>query len=85
MKIIVFEMNDELMRVRLEGRGNFDDRKDAIRFLRIFACSRILPAYFQLFQIRSPFAIRKRIDNYNEGTKPVIQAYSKLVKSVSGL
>jgi len=44
------------MRVRLEGRGNFDDRKDAIR---------------------------KRIDNYNEGTKPVIQAYSKLVKSVN--
>ena len=41
MKIIVFEMNDELMRVRLEGRGNFDDRKDAIRFLRIFSCSRI--------------------------------------------
>merc|ERR1712147_554186 len=56
VKIIVFEMNDELMRVRLEGRGNFDDRKDAIR---------------------------KRIDNYNEGTKPVIQAYSKLVKSVN--
>ena len=85
VKIIVFEMNDELMRVRLEGRGNFDDRKDAIRFLRIFACSRIWPAYFQSFQIRSPFPIRKRIDNYNEGTKPVIQAYSKLVKSVSGL
>merc|ERR1712116_122825 len=31
VKIIVFEVNDELMRVRLEGRGNFDDRKDAIR------------------------------------------------------
>ena len=41
VKIIVFEMNDELMRVRLEGRGNFDDRKDAIRFLRIFACSKL--------------------------------------------
>merc|ERR1719474_1005037 len=39
VKIIVFEMNDELM--------------------------------------------RKRLDNYNEGTKPVIQAYSKLVKSVN--
>ena len=58
MKIIVFEMKDELMRVRLEGRGNFDDRKDAIK---------------------------KRIDNYNEGTKPVIKAYSNLVKSVSGM
>ena len=57
VKIIVFEMKDELMRVRLEGRGNFDDRKDAIK---------------------------KRIDNYNEGTKPVIKAYSNLVKSVSG-
>ena len=56
MKIIVFEMKDELMRVRLEGRGNFDDRADAIK---------------------------KRIDNYNEGTKPVIKAYSNLVKSVS--
>merc|ERR1719430_754360 len=52
VKIIVFEMKDELMRVRLEGRGNFDDRKDAIK---------------------------KRIDNYNEGTKPVIKAYSNLV------
>ena len=58
VKIIVFEMKDELMRVRLEGRGNFDDRKDAIK---------------------------KRIDNYNEGTKPVIKAYSNLVKSVSGM
>ena len=57
MKIIVFEMKDELMRVRLEGRGNFDDQKEAIK---------------------------KRIDNYNEGTKPVIKAYSNLVKTVSG-
>ena len=56
VKIIVFEMKDELMRVRLEGRGNFDDQKEAIK---------------------------KRIDNYNEGTKPVIQAYSNLVKTVS--
>merc|ERR1719239_533645 len=39
VKIIVFEMKDELMR----GRGNFDDQKEAIK---------------------------KRIDNYNEGTKP---------------
>merc|ERR1719237_1254956 len=31
VQIIVFEMKDELMRVRLEGRGNFDDRKDAIK------------------------------------------------------
>merc|ERR1712037_913944 len=46
VKIIVFEMKDELMRVRLE-------------------------------------AIKKRIDNYNEGTKPVIKAYSNLVKSVN--
>ena len=58
MKIIVFEMKDELMRVRLEGRGNFDDQKEAIK---------------------------KRIDNYNEGTKPVIKAYSNLVKTVSGM
>jgi len=57
VKIIVFEMKDELMRVRLEGRGNFDDQKEAIK---------------------------KRIDNYNEGTKPVIKAYSNLVKTVSG-
>ena len=42
--------------MRLEGRGNFDDQKEAIK---------------------------KRIDNYNEGTKPVIQAYSKLVQTVS--
>merc|ERR1712210_390079 len=28
-------------------------------------------------------AIKKRIDNYNEGTKPVIKAYSNLVKSVN--
>merc|ERR1719378_1186034 len=28
VKIIVFEMKDELMRVRLEGRGNFDDQKE---------------------------------------------------------
>ena len=56
VKIIVFEMKDELMRVRLEGRGNFDDQKEAIK---------------------------KRIDNYNEGTKPVIKAYSSLVKTVS--
>merc|ERR1719237_486100 len=56
VKIIVFGMKGELMRVRLEGRGNFDDRKDAIK---------------------------KRIDNYNEGTKPVIKAYSNLVKSVN--
>ena len=56
MKIIVFEMKDELMRVRLEGRGNFDDQKEAIK---------------------------KRIDNYNEGTKPVIKAYSNLVQTVS--
>merc|ERR1719193_364857 len=56
VKIIVFEMKDELMRVRLEGRGNFDDQKEAIK---------------------------KRIDNYNEGTKPVIKAYSNLVKTVN--
>jgi len=56
VKIIVFEMKDDLMRVRLEGRGNFDDQKEAIK---------------------------KRIDNYNEGTKPVIQAYSKLVQTVN--
>merc|ERR1719331_1823743 len=31
VKIIVFEMKDELMRVRLEGRGNFDDQKEAIK------------------------------------------------------
>ena len=42
--------------MRLEGRGNFDDQKEAIK---------------------------KRIDNYNEGTKPVIAAYSKLVQTVS--
>merc|ERR1712198_320583 len=53
---IVIEMKDELMRVRLEGRGNFDDQKEAIK---------------------------KRIDNYNEGTKPVIKAYSNLVKTVN--
>merc|ERR1712055_759265 len=42
VKIIVFEMKDELMR-----------------------------------------AIKKRIDNYNEGAKPVIKAYTNLVKTVN--
>merc|ERR1712088_441721 len=30
-KIILFDMSDELMRIRLEGRGNFDDQASAIK------------------------------------------------------
>jgi adenylate kinase len=54
-KIILFDMGNELMRIRLEGRGNFDD---------------------------NAAGIRKRIETFNEVTKPVLAEYAKSVTKV---
>jgi len=55
-KIVVFDLNDEVMKIRLLERGNFDDQKEAIE---------------------------KRINNYNEKTKPILEKYKAAVKIVN--
>ena len=48
-KIVVFDLNEELIKLRLKERSNFDDQEEAVL---------------------------KRINTYNEKTKPVVASYS---------
>ena len=55
-KIMVFDVNEEVLRCRLTERQNFDDK---------------------------PESIVKRIETFNQKTKPVIKQYAKSAINVS--